>query len=326
MTLTQTKTDFLRTSQSQQRTLLRCPKRYEYHYVRRIRPQTDDNRFLFGRAVHKFLEVYYGMQIDNKYTKDEAFKHAYKAFHDYTQQHFPDSDEAHEQAELAEGVINHYIQWALDNDNFNVLGVEIPFELPLGDTVFVGHFDAIIEINGKYWIMEHKTANQMTTRHTLWDKQVTAYIMAAKEHGIPVEGVIYNTLKKAVPEKPRVLKSGKLSKSLNQNITFNSYMEAIHDLGHDPSAYQDVLDKLETRENTFFSREYVTRTETSLEEVKKDIVKTEIIKASLIELNLFPRNETRDCHWDCPFFDLCLAELEGHDTTELFQDKYKIAK
>ncbi|PWA11100.1 hypothetical protein DCC39_10400 [Pueribacillus theae] len=315
-----------KTSYSQQRTLLRCPKKYEYHYVKKIRPKKDDDKFLFGRAVHQFLETYYEAQKESKYSKDEAFKIAHQAFQTYVQHHFPDNDEAHEQANLAEAVIKHYHQWARENDNFLILGVEVPFELVIGKTKFIGYFDAIIEISGKYWIMEHKTANQTKTEHTIRDKQISVYVWAARELGIPVEGVIYNTIKKAVPEKPKVLKSGKLSQALNQNVTFNSYMEAIKELGHDPSGYQEILSKLEEKENTFFSREFVTRTDEAVEAAKRDIHQTEALKSALVELNIFPRNDTRDCAWDCPFNDLCLAELEGRDTNALLLEKYKIAE
>lgn len=308
------------TSYSQQKTILRCPKRYEYYYIQKLRPKTADDKFLFGRAVHHFLETYYQAQVNDEHTQDEAFELAYQSFQEYIQNNFPDSDETHEQANLAEGVIKHYFQWSKENDNFKVLGTEIEFQVPFEKFVFTGRFDVLVEINGKYWIMEHKTASQLSTRHTLMDKQITTYIMAAREKGVPVEGVIYNTLKKAVPEKPKILKNGKLSTALNQNITYSTYMEAINELGHDPSAYQEVLEKLRARENPFFSREYVTRTEEALLEAKKDIIRTELIKSSLEELNLFPRNETRDCSWDCPFFDLCLTELEGGDTREVLEN------
>lgn len=302
------------TSYSQQRTLLRCPKKFEYQYIRRLRPKQEEARFLLGRAVHKFLEVYY----------EDGYDTAYKTFKDYVQQNFPQTEEAHEQADLAEGMIKHYAKWAEQNDNFTVLGTEVPFELDINGTKFRGIIDGIVQIGKEIWAMEHKTANQINTRHTLIDKQISTYVMVGRELGIPITGVIYNTLRKALPQKPRVLKNGRLSTSLNNNITYSSYIDAIEELGHTPEMYQDVLDELKARENTFFHREFVPRTEASSEETWDDIRKTEALKQALVGANIFPRNDTRDCVWDCPFVDLCLAELEGNDIEMLINDKFII--
>ena len=316
------------TSYSQQKTLLRCPKRYEYHYIRKLRPKRDDNRFLLGRAVHKFLEDYYSAQIVKDgilpASKEQAFATGFQTFKQYVEEHFPDDEEAFQQADLAENIIKNYHDWAKENDDFSVLGTEVPFEFEVANAKFRGVFDGIVERGGKYWILEHKTATQIKTEHTLRDKQISVYVLAAQTLGVPVSGVIYNTLKKAVPQKPKILKSGKLSKSLGQNITYESYLQAIHELGQSPSLYEDVLSQLRERENPFFHRESVTRTEETAKAVLKDIEQTEKLKQGIVQAGYFPRNDTKDCAWDCPFSELCLAELEGADTRPLLADKYKI--
>lgn len=311
------------TSVSQQRTLLRCPKKYEYHYVKKIRPRRTDSKFLLGRAVHHFLEHYYGVQIDNTATRRNAFEYAHNKFKEHVSQNFPQDDEAFAQAELAEKMITHYFHWSVENDRFTVVGTEIPFEIPVLQTKLIGVFDGIVELGGKYWILEHKTAAQINTKHVLRDKQVGLYVSAARVLGIPVEGVIYNTLKKGVPQKPALLKRGGLSRALsNNNITFESYIEAIHENGLDYADYQQELSMLEDRENPFFFRELVSKPEYDADQVWKDVEQAEELREVLVQNNIFPRNDTKDCTWDCPFAELCLAEFEGHDTEELFVDKY----
>lgn len=253
-----------------------------------------------------------------------AYTHAYASFRHYVQNNFPKDDSAFEQADLAEGMIKNYYNWAKNHDNFKVLGTEVPFEIEVAGAKFRGVFDGVIELGKQYWIMEHKTATQLKTEHTLRDKQISVYVLAARQLGIPVEGVVYNTLKKAVPQKPKVLKSGKLSKSLNNNITYDSYMQAIHELEQPPELYEDVLSQLKDLENPFFQREFVTRTPESAEAALRDIEQTERIKQGIVQAEYFPRNDTKDCAWDCPFSDLCLAELEGADTRPLLADKYKV--
>lgn len=311
------------TSVSQQRTLLRCPKRFEYHYIRKLRPRRDDDRFLLGRAVHHFLDVYYGNMVETSNRK-EAEYNGWDAFHRYVQDNFPSDDSASDQADLAEGMLHNYCQWAAENDNFIVLGTEVPFEVEVAGAMFRGIFDGIIQVGNDHWIIEHKTAVQMKTEHTLRDRQISAYVWAAHELGIPVKGVLYNTLKKSAPQQPRVLKSGKLSKSLNQNITYESYMAAIQQLGQDPEGYRDVLDQLAQRENAFFHREFVPRSPEAAGAVLRDIQQAEALKQALVTADVFPRNDTRDCSWDCPFDELCLAELEGRDTRSLLADNFKV--
>src|SRR5690606_36754669 len=89
------------TSYSHQKTIFRCPKRYEYYYIKKLRPKTADDEFLFGRAVHHFLEMYYQAHVNDAHTQDEAFELGYQSFQEYIQNYFPDSDETHEQANLA---------------------------------------------------------------------------------------------------------------------------------------------------------------------------------------------------------------------------------
>src|SRR5690625_1434726 len=320
----------LLTSYSRQRTLLRCPKRFEYNYVKNIRRIIDEDKFLFGSAVHEFLDAYYGSMVNAVSLSAKSFNrtHSYaigkKAFRDYIQNNFPDTDEANEQAILAEKVIENYHDWSAKNDDFIVLGTEVEFDVDLGSgRLFRGFFDMVVQINDKIWVMEHKTANRIQTEHIERDSQVSSYIWAARKKGIPLEGVIYNTLRKAVPEKPRLLKNGTLSKARHQNVTYETYLEAIHENGMDEEDYEDILEHLKGLENPFFSREYTTRTETAIENTELDILQTEDLKHALLKANVFPRNITRDCSWDCPFAELCLLDMEGSDTEHLFIDKYR---
>lgn len=275
--------------------------------------------------MHTFLDHYYGAQAEGK-APDQAFPVAYNAFEQYIKENFPNDDESYHQAELADGVVKNYYKWAAQNDDFRVIGTEVACEIKVANSTYQLRFDAIVEVAGDLWILEHKTATQLKAEHTLRDQQISSYVLAARKLDVPVKGVIYNIIRKAVPEKPRVLKNGKLSKSLSQNITYDSYMEAIRELGQDPEYYQDVLEQLKNLKNPFIHREFVPRTLENSREALKDIQQAEVLKYAMIQNGIFPRNITKDCSWDCPFADLCLAELEGNDTSLLFQEKYKIVQ
>lgn len=311
------------TSYSRQQTLLRCPKKYEYQYEKRIRPKKTDTRFLLGRAVHCFLEHYYAALAESD-NRERAYRLGREALENYLQTNFPQDDEGFTQADLAKGMVKHYHLWATQEDKFHVLGTEVPFEIDIYGTTFKGIMDVIVQVGDKLWVMEHKTAAQLTASHTILDKQISVYVMAGRELGLPMEGALYNILRKAVPKKPSLLKSGKLSKALDNNITYESYVEAIEEVGHDPAYYEDVLTKLKERRNTFFYREFVPRTQAAAEQVWEEIRKTEALRQALVGAKIFPRNITRDCSWDCPYYDLCLAEMEGSDVDWILQEKYCI--
>lgn len=230
------------TSYSRQKTLQRCPKKFEYQYVQDLAPKREKDAFLLGKAVHHFLEIYYRTQINQD--QDTAYQKAQEAYDEYAQIHFPDDEKALEQYELGKEMLRHYHSWAKENDQFRVIETEIQYELKIADSLDRGIWDGLVEMNGKYWILEHKTYKQIKTNHTLHDAQISKYFLVAEKNNIPVEGVIYNILKKAVPQKPRLLKNGKLSKSLSKNMTYDSYLAAIHEHGHQPEGYQDVLEKL----------------------------------------------------------------------------------
>lgn len=106
-------------------------------------------------------------------------------------------------------------------------------------------------------------------------------------------------------------------------MTYDSYLAAIHEHGHQPEGYQDVLEKLKEQPNPFFHREYVSRNKFYSKSALRDLQNIETLKYFILKNHIYPRNLTRDCSWDCPFYDLCLAEIEGAETDYLLEEKYQ---
>src|SRR5690606_21933561 len=108
------------------------------------------------------------------------------------------------------------------------------------------------------------------------------------------------------------------------NITYEAYVGALEEGGHDPAFYENGGNKIKKRRNTFFFREVVPSSQAAAEQDWGEKRKTEALRKALGGAKIFPRNITRDCSWDCPYYDLCLAEMEGSDVDWILQEKYCI--
>src|SRR5215831_4643938 len=159
-----------------------------------------------------------------------------------------------ERTELGKGMMLHYFGF-YQHEKLKPVKVEIEFELqiPVSDDNFhlipeggmlnwdaandlmcwctackrhhsvyyQGRCDMLVEDQwGRYWIWDHKTAGQFGS--TEWldiDDQCGSYIWALRSLCLPIQGVVYNRLLKAVPHPPTVLASGKLSVNKQQRMS-----------------------------------------------------------------------------------------------------------
>jgi hypothetical protein len=101
-------------------------------------------------------------------------------------------------------------------------------------------------------------------------------------------------------------------------------------MGQLPEEYMDYLEYLENNPREYFRRVVVERTESELAhaiyefyhtaaeaQAIKSKIKQETTHSNLGGVTALYRNITRDCSWDCPFKDVCKAELDGSNVTYL---------
>ena len=133
-------------------------------------------------------------------------------------------------------MLNAYVDTYDRDENWEVLAIEQPFELEIVDhdevvAIFTSTFDGVERDadDGKLYLMEHKTAAQISTAYLPLDDQAGAYFAAAtivlRHQGIigpkeNIEGIQYNFLRKSKPDpRPRnergayLNKDGAISKS-----------------------------------------------------------------------------------------------------------------
>jgi len=136
------------------------------------------------------------------------------------------------------------------------------------DWVFGGALDGLLRDRetGLYWILEHKhtveTDLERYCRKLDWDPQTPGYGWALQDphpaadikEPITVSGVLYNVMRKKLPQIPKTLKAGGTSKAAACDTTYDVFLQTLLARGEDPDDFRDLLEKLRFRK--FFHREH----------------------------------------------------------------------
>lgn len=185
-----------------------------------------------------------------------------------------------------------------------------------------GTMDKIVcDKYGRYWILDYKTAKGADTNKLDTDDQISAYLWAfEKWFGIKPYGFIYLQLTKEAVQEPKRLKNGELSVDKKQKTTYSLLkQEIINDYGTVNAApakliqFLNHMASIESPEGDRFIRwDFVKRTPEQIKSTEEHII-GELRHMLWDDLYCYP-TPTRDCIWDCPCRDLCLA-LDRKDET-----------
>lgn len=177
---------------------------------------------------------------------------------------------------------------------------------------YQGRIDLIVQdlLTGRYWIVDHKTAAQFnSTRWFDMDTQTRSYGWAAKQVlGIDVEGVMFNRLRKKVPEKPTVLQSGELSKNVQQKTTPELYKAEIKKRGLNENEYLEFLSRFEGQ--VYNERLTCVHGKDAFEVTEQGIVFEAI--DMLDDPLIYPNPGMFTCN-NCEFYAPCQAMHDGQD-------------
>ena len=178
-----------------------------------------------------------------------------------------------------------------------------------------GTMDRIVcDKYGRYWILDYKTAKGADTNKLDTDDQISAYLWAfEKWFGIKPYGFIYLQLTKEAVQEPKRLKNGTLSVDKKQKTTYSLLkQEIINDYGTVNAAPSKLIQflnhmaSIESPEGDRFIRwDFVKRTPEQIRSTEEHII-GELRHMLWEDLYCYP-TPTRDCIWDCPCRDLCLA-------------------
>jgi len=140
------------------------------------------------------------------------------------------------------------------------------------------------------------------------------------EHGISIDYIEFDYLLTKPPTKPAQNKDGSLSKRAIDTDAL-TYLEALKEYGIEITGeHKRKLAELK-HHNPFLERTPAPRNKGVTEQILAEAVQT---ASEMKQVHQRPhvgqvRTVKQSCEWDCPYTELCMAELWGHDTHSLRQ-------
>lgn len=309
----------------------------------------------FGSGWHFILEDYHG------YRKFPTLDHAIVAYKDsFRKYELPGN--VRDLMDLMAGMADYYVNTWLEYhpDEYETLWVngvpqvEVDVDIDITEQLFIQchnryvstdwleqvlkgrpviyrlTFDrVVITPEGFIRGVDYKTARQIDTNKLSNDPQVESYHWGGSLfYGDMFDGVIWEQFFKAFPTEPEWLgPSQRFSYNKNQKTTYGIYRRAIKERynNHIPSMYNDVLSEFAAQEgdwgDDFIRRDILRRNSYSRETAQNKIL-NEVLDMLDPGLPLYP-NPTRDCSWDCPFKDACIATDDGSDADFILSSSFE---
>jgi len=300
----------------------RCPKMWYWKWRLGLVPKEKSFGALdLGTWLHDALAHWY-MNYAGKHRTGAAlavcFDHfALKAIDSApakTPQHVV--DKAQELYKLGQAMLISYAKEYQGDRNWIVIGAEIPLEVEITDKndQTIGLYRLKLDLairertTGKIWIIEHKSAKTIRTEHLTIDGQARPYGALAEiamrhvgvlSHTDVVEGILYNYLRKTMPDVREVDTKGL---ALNKDGTVSK---------RQPSP--------------MFKRHPVTLTRrakaVALKRIQRDVTMLTKLRNYLVKHREFADRLPKTAHWSCPrwcqYFAMCELEEQGGKIDEL---------
>src|SRR5687767_10673503 len=188
------------------KTFRRCPKQADYKYHQRLKPRVLGRPLREGTWMHRLLEVHH---------KGGDWREEHKRLSANFAKLFDE-----EKADIGDlprdcaRMMRSYL-WHYAKDPWIVHEVEFILEAEFPDgTIYRGKIDMLVENQYGLWIVDHKFNRRLPDLDfRILDAQSALYIWAALKNKIPVQGHIWNYVRRKAPTIPQILKSGaRLSK------------------------------------------------------------------------------------------------------------------
>ncbi len=345
---------------SDRQTFKFCRRRWDWSSPmrRNLVPNAIQFPLWFGTGVHFALENHYADNYDADCSTMQDF---FRVWRD-SEMHKPymqawledadddDLDELARHNSLGLGMCDNYQRFAIAHDHFEVVAVEHDFSIPLGfdwldvrtnqilPVHYRGRLDMIVrDQNGRYWIVDHKTAARVDDDYFLkldMDEQCGSYLWAAQmealEYDLPwkeLDGVLYNVLKKVVPERPKTTYQGKqLSMDRAQATTPALWNMALDEHGlwdwfHGSEKAQEFYAYLEASGwDQFFRRHPVRRNQHEVDNLALQIVAE--AQDMLADPRIYPNPSGSYQCLRCPFRAPCLATNDGSDAEFMLEGNF----
>lgn len=351
---------------SERSTFKRCQQKWWWSYREGLVPGTQATPLWFGTGIHLALAEWYLPGLNEKGLPNRG-PHPAETWEKFCKENYESvvttnadgEKEFVDAKELGTIMMENYIQVYGQDETWNIIAPEQRFQVliphpqnkrqPIID--LRGTFDGVYQdmVDGRYKLMDHKTAASISTGHLPMDEQAGTYVAVAqhslrKDGLIPknarISGITYNFLRKGKPDnrprdergvyhnKPtaahykaaltaagyRTLPGTDVSVKDAPAATTVRFGADLVESGKLPEVFGDVSKNQGT---PLLVREWVARTS---KESRRQILR---IGEEAMQMNMFrdgnlplSKNPTKDCQWDCPYREMCLLDERGGDTEE----------
>ncbi len=311
----------------------RCPKAWEYRYLKRLKKKFKGVRLLKGEILHEMLNAYVNQKIIKGYNEADPWD-VLEAYAEMYSTYFEEERDLHgdvigDCGKIFEGYLRKYRR---DTLTYEASEVKVEVDLSkLGSGAlpvkFIGFIDKIArDPQKRRWIVDHKFLKSIPTADDRFSElQLLLYVWAyGMQHPKEkLDGVCWDYARSKAPTEPEVLKKGGLSKRKNLDCDPYTYLKAIRREGLDATEYVDMLELLEGKEDTFYERVFLPTPSTDMIiEVVNDFLQT----AAEIQIKRDDRRCARsmssfNCS-TCEYRLICEAEVRGLDHLFIRQSEY----
>ena len=176
-----------------------CPRKYKHRFEDHLKSPEKQGSLYFGHAIHSAITLWYKTSGD--------LRAVYRLIDSYFPKYLNDPDQKQDRM-LAYVMLTGYADRYQD-ENWRIVGLDLEFSGSIRNPrtgcesrtfQMAGKVNGIVEIDGEYFLLEHRTASttEDLTPETLWtDTQSLLYSYYLRQKGFPIVGVIYNILHKS---------------------------------------------------------------------------------------------------------------------------------
>jgi hypothetical protein len=293
-----------RVSHSELTTARLCFRLHHYSYRLRREPRVTATPLLVGRRVETVIkQIWLGQAPDLSELQPEE-----------------------------RAVCKAYPIW-WRHHTLKVKRVDVPFQVPIGDIVYIGEFDGDGEDKGEEVIVELKTtSDDISPGAPYWrrvaqvDPQVTTYLMAARGQGRKLRRVVYDVIRKTTLERAKAtpLDKRRYTKATKAEPVVRLYANQREADETDDEFELRVLEHILEKPDVYFQRHDIVRYEDEHQAHIRDVVGTVRLMRVVEEMPETPRNVDACFKWGraCAFLPVCLGE-DRIDNDFMYQDRVR---
>lgn len=274
-----------------------CQKKFHWHYIEGLRPIRKSSALSLGTVLHDAFNMYY-----NKFNAIEVLSYITKTMDDQIANASP--DEAENLQIIKYTLVGMWTNYPLSLAEFTKIEPEMEFKVKIPGmrgVVFVGKVDGLVtDSNGKMWIRELKsTALGFSDfeKKSKYSPQGTGYIWAMRQLGYPIEGVLYDFVKKPL-----------LRKGVNEKVI---------------QFGERIMKDYKDRPDVYYKRHFVYHNQDELELFQQDLTNGAVDIRRKKRLGNWHRNQDSCWDWnqECPYLRICFQKVPDPLTVQLFYKK-----